>query len=194
MSTQFNTAQLATLKAAIAAETDPTFVTARNVGDQTGMANYYKQPHATAKAWNKAAQWRPIFTVIDGAKYTPSITNVNAAADATATKQLLTTLVKLTVQQNMLMAFTGFFDARDSGNVDSLLDSVTSIYTLSGNSTNSPGGAGGVSVAQQLVRPALLGELLFGGTDVTKATTVTAKVLNWEGSITADDIAVALAS
>lgn len=194
MSTQFNAPQLATLKAAIAAETDPAFVTSRTVGDATGMARFYNQPHATAKAWNKAAQWRPIFTVVDGAKYTPSVANVNTATDATATKQLLVTLVKLNVQQNMLLAFSGYFDARDSGNVDSLLDSVSQIYTLSGNNVTNPGGTGGVNVAQQLVRPALVGELLFGGTDVTKATTVTAKVLNWEGSITPDDISAALAS
>lgn len=192
MATQFTPNQLTTLKAAILAETDPAFVQSRAVGDATGMAKFYNAAHATQKAWNKVASWAGVFNAIDGAKYTPTTGNVAAATDATATKQLLVNLIKLQVQQNMLLAFNSV-DARDSGNVDALLDTVTAVYTLSGNNTVSPGGASGVNVANQLTRPATKGEVVFGGNDVTKAT-VTAKVLAWEGSVTADDISAAQAA
>ena len=103
------------------------------------MADWYNLPHDSVKGWNKSAPWGPVYNSIDGAKYTPSLAAVAAATDATATKQLLVNLIKLTVQQNMLLALQNV-DARDSGNVDALLDTVTAVYTLSGNNTVSPGG------------------------------------------------------
>lgn len=183
--------QLPTLKAAIAAETDPAFVALRQSGATGAMADWYNQPHASVKGWNKSAPWGPVYNSIDGAKYTPSTAAVAAATDATATKQLLVNLVKLTVQQNMLLALQTV-DARDGGNVDALLDTVTAVYTLSGNNTVSPGGASGVNVATQLTRPALKGEALYGGTDVTKGT-VSAKILTYEGAVTNQNVIDALA-
>ena len=188
------TDQRPTLKAAILAETDPTFVALRQANNEEGMAAWYRQAHPSIKAWNKAARWQDVFNAIDPAKYTPPISNINAATDATGTKQLLATMVKLTVQQNMLLALGQTIDARNSGIVDAVLDTVIGIYTMSGTSTNSPGGSGGLLAAQQLVRPALRGELVFGGTDMTKATSVVGKILNWEGEITAQDVSDALAS
>jgi hypothetical protein len=186
-------AQIQTLKAAIAAETDAAFVINRTAGATAAMAEFFNTAHPSTKAWNKNAQWRPVFTAIDFTKYTPSVTATNAATDATATKQLLLNLVKLNVQQNLLIAYDGYFDARDGANVDGLLDSVTSVYTLSGTGTTSPGGASGVNVAQQLIRAATRGEAVFGGTDVVKAT-LSAKVLAWEGPITNEDVVIAFNS
>ncbi len=186
--------QRPTLKAAILAETDPTFVALRQANNEEGMAAWYRQAHPTIKAWDKAAPWRRVFNAIDPSKYTPATNNINTATDATATKQLLFVLVKLTVQQNMLLAFGPTIDARDSGNVDGVLDTVSAVYTLSGTTTAAPGGVGGVLAAQQLVRPALRGELVFGGSDMTKATSVVGKILTWEGEITAQDISDALRS
>jgi hypothetical protein len=186
--------QRPTLKAAILAETDPAFVALRQANNEEGMAAWYRQSHPTIKAWDKAAPWRRVFNAIDPSKYTPPAANVNTANDATAAKQLLVAMVKLTVQQNMLLAFGQTIDARESGIVDAVLDSVIGIYTLSGTTTNAPGGNGGVLAAQQLVRPALQGELVFGGDDMTKATSVVGKILTWEGEITAQDISDALAS
>lgn len=180
------------LKAGILAETDPEFVEYREAGSTGQMAIWLNKPHATVKAWNKDAKWSAVFNSIDASKYTPGVINVNAATDATATKQLLVTLVKLTVQQNMLLAFGQTIDARDSGNVDGVLDTVAGIYTLNGTATNSPGGSGGVLAAQQLVRPALRGEAIFGGTDMTKATTVTAKILAYEGQVSDNDVVQAV--
>lgn len=82
-------------------------------------------------------------------------------------------------------------DARDDGNVDALIDTVTAVYTLSGSGTAAPGGASGVNVANRLARAARRGELVFGGTDRTDGT-VTAKVLTWEGLLNADDIVQAI--
>jgi hypothetical protein len=186
-------AQIPALKAAIFAETDFGFVANRIAGATAAMADFFNADHPTTKAWNKFARWRPVFTAIDFSKYTPSVTNTNAATDATATKQLLLNLVKLTVQQNLLIAYDGYFDARDGANVDGLLDSVSSVYTLSANLTTSPGGTSGVNVANQLIRAATRGEVIYGGTDVVKAT-VSAKVLTWEGSITNEDVVIAFNS
>ena len=64
--------QLPTLKAAIAAETDSTFVSYRDSGATGAMADWYNQPHDSVKGWNKSAPWGPMYNSIDGAKYTPS--------------------------------------------------------------------------------------------------------------------------
>lgn len=44
-------AQIATLKTAINAETDPTFVALRNAGATGAMAEWFNQPHATFIVW-----------------------------------------------------------------------------------------------------------------------------------------------
>jgi len=174
------------LKAGILAETDPVFVALRQAGSTGQMAIWLNQPHATVQAWKKAAAWVDVFDAIDGAKYTPTLAQVNASTDTASTNKLLVNLMKLMVQQNYLLAMSSI-DARDSGTVDAILDSVSAVYTLNGTNTTSPGGLSGVNVANKMARPALRGEVIFGGEDVTKAT-VTAKVLAWEGEVTDNDV------
>jgi hypothetical protein len=182
---------LPVLQAAIAAETDAAFVDLRNAGAVGAMADWCNVEHGTTKAWRSSAQWAEIFDAIDGAKYTPSAANFATQLTAEGTNRLLVNLLKLQVQQNMLLAHAGGIDARDDGNVDALLDTVTAVYTLSGSGTAAPGGASGVNVANRLARAARRGELAFGGTDRTDGT-VTAKVLAWEGQLSADDIVQAI--
>jgi len=179
-----------TLKIGIIAETDPTFVAYRQAGSTGQMALWLSAQHASAKAWNKAASWSGVFDAILGASYTPSIANVNASTDTAGTNKLLVNLLKLMVQQNYLLAMQTV-DARNGGTVDALLDSVTAVYTLNANNTTSPGGASGFAVANKLTRPALRGELYFGGADVTKGT-VTAKVLTYEGPVSDNDVIQAI--
>lgn len=182
---------LPVLQAAIAAETDATFVDLRNAGAVGAMADWYNVEHGTTKAWRSAAQWSEIFDAVDGAKYTPSTANLATQLSTEGMCRLLVNLLKLQVQQNMLLAHAGGIDARDDGNVDALLDTVTAVYTLSGAGTAAPGGASGVNVANRLARPARRGELVFGGNDRTDGT-VTAKVLVWEGLLDGNDIVQAI--
>jgi hypothetical protein len=49
-----NNAQLLTLKAAIAAETDPTFVADRTAGAVGRMADFYNANHPTAVVWRSS--------------------------------------------------------------------------------------------------------------------------------------------
>lgn len=183
-------AQLAALKAAIAAETDPTFTSYRTNGQTTLMAAWLNQPHATVKAWDAAADWQSIANAINFAQYTPSA--AQTPTDTAGLCKLLTILVKLNVQQNMLLAHRDALNARDTGNIDALLDSVTDIQSGNNGALRHPGGASGVNVANQLVRAAKRGEVVFGGGDVTKGT-VTAKMLAYEGDIADTDISAALA-
>ena len=178
------------LKAAILAETAPEFVEYRNNGQTPLMASWLNAEHETEKAWNKATSWGPIFAAIDGSLYTPQPAQVTAANDATATKLLLVNLLKLTMQQNYLLAM----QTVDATNVDArnaLVDQVTNVYTLNGTNRTNPGGLGGAAIAPFLTRPARRGELIFGG-QTSQTGGITARTLAWEGLVTDADISAAL--
>lgn len=192
MATDLSTPQLQALKAAINAETDPAFVGYRTNGQVPLMRDWLNGAHPTEKAWNKAASWGPIFAAIDGSLYTPRPAQVNAATDATATKMLLVNLLKLTMQQNYLLAM----QTVDAVNPDvraALIDQVTDTYTLNGTNRTHPGGLGGADIAPFLARAATRAEVVFGGaTSVTGG--VTARTLTREGPLTDEDISAALAA
>ena len=174
------------LKAGILAQTDPVFVALRQAGSTGEMAIWLNQPHDTELAWRKAASWGPIFAAIDGSLYTPQPAQVTAANDATATKLLLVNLLKLTMQQNYLLAMQTV-DATNTDARNALVDQVTNVYTLNGTNRTNPGGNGGADIAPHLARPALRGELIFGGqASITGG--VTARVLSWEGQVTDNDV------
>lgn len=183
-------AQLPALRAAIDAETDPEFAVYRANGQTGLMAGWYNGPHATARAWNSRARWADIQGAIDYGKYTPAVANV--PTDVAGTNRLLGILIKLTVQQNMLLGQAGMVDATDAGTVDAVIDSVTGIQSGAAGAVTSPGGASGVNAAQQMTRAATRCEAIYGGTDMTKGT-ITAKVLAWEGTIGEQEIGAALA-
>ena len=178
------------LKAGILAQTDPVFVALRQAGSTGQMAVWLNQPHDTELAWRKAASWGPIFAAIDGSLYTPQPAQVTAANDATATKLLLVNLLKLTMQQNYLLAMQTV-DATNADARDALVDQVTNVYTLNGTNRANPGGIGGADIAPHLARPALRGELIFGGQTSTTGG-VTARVLTWEGQVSDNDVIQAI--
>lgn len=183
------TAQLQTLKAAILAETDQEFAGYRANGQTGLMAQWLNGNHATVKAWDANASWEAVQNAIDYAKYTPSA--ANTPTDAAGTNRMLAILLKLAVQQNMLIGMQQRIDATDTGTVDALLDTVMAVPAGAGGALVAPGGASGVNVAAALTRPATRAEAIFGGQDVTKGT-VTAKMLTRPGSITDADIGAAL--
>lgn len=61
-------AQLATLKAAILAETDPTFVTNRNAGATGAMADFYNANHPTFVVWKTSVPITQIGDKFNGAE------------------------------------------------------------------------------------------------------------------------------
>lgn len=183
--------QYPALKAAILAETDPTFVEYRNNGQTPLMSSWLNAEHETEKSWNKAASWGPIFAAIDGSLYTPQPAQVASAPDASATKLLLVNLLKLTMQQNYLLAMQTV-DATNAEARAALVDQVTNTYTLNANNRTNPGGVGGAGIAPFLARPARRGELIFGG-KTSETGGVTARTLTWEGFVTDADISAALA-
>lgn len=183
-------AQLPALRAAIDAETDPEFVVYRDNGQTGLMAGWFNGPHASVRAWNSRARWADIQGAIDYGKYTPAVANM--PTDVAGTNRLLGILIKLTVQQNMLLGQAGMVDATDPGTVDAVIDSVTSIQSGVGGAATAPGGASGVNAAQQMTRAATRCEAVYGGSYMTKGT-VTALVLAWEGTIGEQEIGAALA-
>ncbi len=62
-------AQLLTLKAAIAAETDPTFVAARTAGATGEMAAFYNANHTTFIVWKSAVTIRETGQAFNGAEW-----------------------------------------------------------------------------------------------------------------------------
>lgn len=189
MSSSLSPSQLQSLRTAIDSETDPDFVTYRTNGQSSLMRDWFNSPHATVKAWDSNASWEAIQNAIEYAKYTPSTANI--PIDTTGTNKLLAILIKLTVQQNMLIGMQQRLDATDSGTITALLDTVTGIPSGAGGSVVQPGGAQGGNVAAACTRPALRAEVVFGGSDVVNGG-VTAKLLMRTGTITDLDIGAAL--
>lgn len=182
--------QLPALRSAIDAETDPEFVQMRDLGQSGLMAQWFNRP-GSLTVWNSRAMWSDIQDATDYAKYTPAV--VNMPTDVAGTNRLLGVLIKLTVQQNMLLGSRdGYLDARDAGVMDALIDTVTGIQSGAGGAVTAPGGASGVNVATAATRSASRAESLYPGANMTKGT-VTANVLAWEGQINEYDIGAALA-
>lgn len=182
--------QLPALRAAIDAETDPEFVQYRGYG-QTGLMAEWFNRASTFVVWDSRAKWSDVQNAIDYAKYTPAVANM--PTDVAGTNRLLGVLIKLTVQQNMLLGSRdGYLDARDPGVIDALVDTVTGVQSGVGGAVVAPGGASGASVAAAATRFASRVEALYPGGDMTKGT-VTANLLAWEGQISEYDIGAALA-
>jgi hypothetical protein len=184
MATQFTGPQLQTLKAAILAETDPGFVTARTNGQTGVMAAFFNAAASPVHAvWGTSISTGVVQDAIDYTAYTP-----NGTIDATAavTNRLLAAQTK---QMNLQLMLQG----RDSLNCSrartrsSLLDSVTNLPTGNAGALQSAGGTDGARVMNALTRPATRGEKLFTLAPVTTGT-VSANLLTFEGSVSEGDI------
>lgn len=161
-------AQLQTLAADIAANTDPTFVTYRTAGATGLMADWYNAPQSPAEtAWMSSADRR----TIDGA---PSY----AAFDS--------------VVAGKRDAWRMFVDgAPRDFTVNKARKLVTDVWGAS-NASNTESFAILTACTRSITRA----EKLLGGTNTATegsgTGTVTAKRLSWEGSITSDDVIAAL--
>lgn len=183
------TDQLTTLKAGIAAQTDPAFVAMRNAGSTGAMAEWLNQPNGTQKAWDTQASWTDIQNAIEYAKYTPL--NADIPTTTAGTNKMLAILIKLTVQQNMLIGMQYGLDAGKAGVVAGLLDSVIQVPAGASSALVAPGGAAGVNVANAITRIASIAESLFITSSPTFGT-VTAALLSWSGMLGNDDVVNAL--
>lgn len=159
-----NNARLATLKAAIIAETDPVFVALRDAEATAAMASWYNQDAAPAEiAWGVSVDRR---TLDEAATYT----NFDALA---AGKRDLWRI---------------FLDGapRDMGKAKNR-NVITDVW---GSATSSSIAEAVLHAATRNISRA---EKLLGGTTTATTGTVTAKRLTWEGPLLAGDVVDALA-
>jgi hypothetical protein len=182
------TQQLATLKAAILAETDVTFVEFRSQGATGAMAEWFNVAASPVHAvWATSASVSGIQDAIDYSAYTP-----NSAVDGTAivTNRLLAAQTKQINLQLMLQGREAL-NAAPNRVRSALLDATTNIPTGTNGALQSAAGVDGARVMNALTRPATRGEKLFTAASVQTGT-VSANKLTFEGGITNTDIVLAL--
>lgn len=181
--------QLATLKAAILAETDPTFVAARTEGNNATMAAFYAADANPAfYVWKSSVETESIFEAIDWAKLTVADLATTADSQQVAAAQTNWHLACQGKQINLQIVLQG----RQTINATKL----KTRQMLTDALQNLPSGAGGAlqdagwtTVKQQLYRSVNRGERLFAtGT----GTTGVPGLAGWEGVITRDDVLAAM--
>jgi hypothetical protein len=165
-----STAQLATLRAAILAETDPAFVAWRVDGAQGAMAEFY---NAVATPIERA--WMSFATA----------KQIDLKADYSAFDGL--SQGKRDAWPLVLQYAPRDFATDDLGaGINSMRKAVADIWS-------GTAGAGTVRTAilNSVSRPITRAEKLLGGTATATQSTVTALVLAWEGTISTVDIYLA---
>lgn len=177
-------AQLAVIKADIAAQPDMNTLPANSDGSYA-IAALYNKPSSTT-VWRTDAPVSAILDAINWSLYTP-----NDAPDNTATytNRALNIQTKQMNLQNMIQGR----DRLDCSKVNiraGLRDAVTAVPAGTGGASVSPGGASGVTVLNNCTRLATRLEALLAaasqGSDTTG--TVTARVMTFEGSVGYQDI------
>ena len=180
-------AQLVTLKAAIAAETDPGFVEARNKGQTGLMAQFYNGPSATS-VWGNLMPVDAMFDAIDFANY-----DMLPGIDGTGEQRN-----RLIASQNKLLAVQVMLQGRSEINCfpnrvrDSLLVATPDIPSGNGGALRSATGNGGTRILAAMQRLATRGEALYLGNPVTTGSVSVPKLV-FEGFITDSEISAALA-
>lgn len=158
-----STAQIATLKAAIAAETDPTFVALRNGGATYAMMQWYNGTYTPATlAWKTACTAQEMD---EGSDYSAYDSVLAGKRDAWA-------------------LFLQFAPRDLTRNKNRKV--VTDVWG------NAAGGSVAESVLQACTRNITRAENLFGGSTTATTGTVTARKLSWEGSLVEYDLIQAL--
>lgn len=182
-------AQLTALKTAIVA--NPTWNAQPNNAD--GNFEVARLLSLTASptftVWRTDAPTTSIFDAIDFTKYTP-----NDAADNTATFTNRALLAQ-TKQMNLQMMLQGRASINASlVNVRAgLRDAVIAVPTGTSGALTAPGGASGVNVLNACTRSATEAEKILATASQASDTTgtVTARVMGFEGSVTAQDVETA---
>jgi hypothetical protein len=182
--------QLNTLKTAILAETDPTFVGYRTEGSTGLMAQWFNQLASPAHpVWATGVDINAILDAIDFSQYTPNTTPLDATA-AISTARLLSIQTKQMNLQNMTIGRDRLNCSRDRVR-EGLLDAVIDIPSGANGALRSAAGSGGIRVVNSMIRAATRGEKIFATTtDITG--TVIAFNLGYEGSISDTDVVLAL--
>ena len=179
----FTSAQIAVLKAAIAAQTDPTFVANRQAGATNAMADFFNTP-STSVVWRSTTSGDALRNAILWANMTPS-----QPPDGTAvwTNKALYSQAKQISLQTMVQG-AQLVASGVAGIRAGLQDCLTALPTSS-TGTNQAAGWAAVQVVMQ--RFATVAEALFdSGTGTAQAPAD----LGWEGFVTGSDIVLALGS
>jgi hypothetical protein len=188
-------AQLQTLKTAILA--NPTWSAIPNSADGNfalaALLNATASP--TFNVWRTDASVAAILDAVDLSKYTPNDSILDTdTGDALQRKngRLLTAQTK---QMNLQLLLQG----RTTINASlvtvraGLRDAVIALPTGVGGAATAPGGASGVNVLNACIRPATEAEKALAtasqGSDTTG--TVTARVMGFEGQVSAQDVETA---
>lgn len=183
-----NTTQLTTLKNAILAETDPTFVSARNAGATGAMAEWFNSL-STTEVWKNITSVAEIDDAILWSNFTP-----NDAPDGTAlcTNRFLSIQTKQMNLQKITMG-KDYVNTSRANIRDGLRDAVIALPSGAGGASRSAGGANGVTVLNVCKRFATKGEKLFATVPATTGS-ITAKLLTFEGTISNEDVVEAINS
>jgi hypothetical protein len=184
------TAQYQTLKTAINAETDPTFVGYRQTGQTGAMANWYNLAAVPAFAvWRTDA---PVSAILDGITWTNFTPTDVADGSGLHTERVLITQTKQMNLQTMVFG-RDTIDASKANIRAGLRDAVIQLPTGASGAAVSAGGASGINVLTPCTRSASNAEKVFAGAPATTGS-VTANLLGWEGKLTDADIVQALNS
>jgi hypothetical protein len=182
--------QIPTLKAAIAANTDPEFVALRDAGATGAMAAWYNLAADPVHAvWGTAVPVNTLTDAIDFSAYTP-----NGTIDGTGqmTNRLLAAQTKQINLQLMLQGQSALNCSRARVRTG-LLDAVTGLPTGNGGAIVSAAGADGARLVNAMTRSATRGEQLFTQA-ATQTGTVSAFRLTFEGDIGNTDVVIAINS
>ena len=175
--------QIATLRAAILAETDAAFVVARTAGATGTMAEFYRQPSSPAfYVWKTNAGTSDIYDAVDWAKLTPADT---PDSSATYTNRALLCQAKQ-INLQILLQGRETIDATKLKVRQGLADSLQNVPAGAGGALLD---AGWIPVKTTLYRQVNRGERLFAtGT----GTTGVPGLAVFAGEISGDNIATAL--
>ena len=188
-------AQLTTLRAAI--DANPVWAAYPQNGD--GYFDLAKVLNITAtpafSVWRTDVPVSDVFDSIDLSKYTPNDAVLSTDTDPVLSRKIGWLLTAQTKQMNVQMLLQG----RDRLNCSrpnvrgGLRDAVIQLPTGAGGALTSPGGASGVTTLSACVRNATEAEkILAQPSDSSDTTgTVTARVLGFEGALSAADVQAA---
>lgn len=184
-------AQLATLKAAIAAETDPVFADHRASGNNGGMAIWFAQPAEPAfYVWKSSVNTDDVFDAINWALLTPADVPNVADSQQLIDTQINRSLVCQAKQLNLQIMLQGrqTINATKLRVRQALTDSLQNVPSGASGAAQD---AGWAQVKATMHRPINRGERIFAtGT----GTTGVPGLAGWEGTVSRDDILAALAS
>ena len=186
-------AQSATLKAAINA--NPTWAAFSLDGDgPLELAALLNAPASPAfPVWRTDAPVNSIIDSITWSSYTPA--DAIASSDPALTQQTARLLTIQTKQMNLQLMLQG----RESINCSrpnvraGLRDAVIQIPSGANGANTSPGGASGATVLNVCTRNATEAERILALQSNASDTTggVTARVMGWEGQLSASDVLIA---